>query len=667
MRIAFTHNLAREADEANAEFDSPENVERLTGALRALGHVVEPIEVSGSLDDTIAALRRFGPDLVFNTAEGHHGRMREAVIPLVCEQLGLAHTGAGAHAMAVTLDKQLTKLVVSAHGVRVPRGQFVTDVAALDTAALRFPVIVKPNFEGSSKGITLDSVVDDEAALRQRVAATLERYGIGVLVEEFVAGHDVAVPFLEAVGGARGGVLDPVEYGIDGVPRAPGRIVYDLDLTGSGSERVSVHAPATLSDAASATVLEYSRRAVRALDLHDLGRLDFRIALDGTVYFLEANALPSLEAGAGLFAAAALAGLDTLEQVVAAVIDSATRRWALREPAPEDAGALRVGFTYNQKRVKPDLKGEHDQEAEYESPELLDAIRSALRELGHEVVDLEATRDLPGRLATARVDVVFNLAEGAHGRGREAHVPSMLEWLGIPFTGTDAVGMALTLDKALAKQVVAGAGVPVPRGLVLDSVESRVEPGAVTFPAIVKPLAEGSSKGVLGTSVVHDLEALHATAAAIIRKYRGAALVEEFLPGREFSVGVLGYPVPEVLPVMEMRFLPAAGAFPVYGFENKQQYNDAMAFECPASLDDARTQELGALALCAYRALGCRDLARLDFRMDAAGRFHFIECNPLPGLTPNWSDFAVMGRTAGLDFTSLIGEILAGALRRRGR
>ena len=355
------------------------------------------------------------------------------------------------------------------------------------------------------------------------------------------------------------------------------------------------------------------------------------------------------------------------EQVFADVAARAAGGPSSRAGAETTPGVVRVGFTYNQKRVKPGLHGEHDEEAEYESPELLDAIRGAIRELGHEAIDLEATRDLPGRLMTARVDVVFNLAEGVRGRGREAHVPSMLEWLGIPFTGTDAVGMALTLDKALAKQVVAGAGVPVPPGVVLESIESRVEAGALRFPAIVKPLAEGSSKGVLGSSVVHDLETLHAVAAATIRKYRGPVLVEEFLSGREFSVGILGYPVPEVLPVMEMRFLAAAGAFPVYGFENKQHSNDAMRFECPADLDDDRTRELGALALSAYRALGCRDLARLDFRMDGHGRLHFIECNPLPGLTPDWSDFAVMGKTAGLDFTSLIGEILAGALRRRER
>jgi D-alanine-D-alanine ligase len=211
MRIALTHNLRLSESEEEAEFDSRETVEALASGLERLGHRVERVEVSGPASRTVARLEAFGPDLVFNTAEGRRGRFREAFFPALFDELGMPYTGSDAYVLALTLDKQLTKLVLGQHGIPTPRWQYVEEARFLQTHALRYPVIVKPNFEGSSKGITQESVVEDPLALHPAVAAALARYPAGVLVEEYVGGRDVTVPYLEAAVPERRGVQQPVE------------------------------------------------------------------------------------------------------------------------------------------------------------------------------------------------------------------------------------------------------------------------------------------------------------------------------------------------------------------------------------------------------------------------------------------------------------------------
>src|SRR5512142_3571096 len=176
MRIALTHNRRLSDAEDEAEFDTRETVAALAGAIERLGHRVERIEVSGPASRTVARLEAFGPDLIFNTAEGRRGRFREAFFPALFDELGMPYTGSDAYALAVTLDKHLTKLVLAQHGVATPRWQYVEDPRRLQTSALRFPVIVKPNFEGSSKGISQDSVVEDPLRLHDVVQLALARY-----------------------------------------------------------------------------------------------------------------------------------------------------------------------------------------------------------------------------------------------------------------------------------------------------------------------------------------------------------------------------------------------------------------------------------------------------------------------------------------------------------
>ena len=508
MRIALTHNLRISDSEEEAEFDTRETVDVLAGAMERLGHRVERIEVSGPASRTVARLEAFGPDLVFNTAEGRRGRFREAFFPALFDELGMPYTGSDAYALSLTLDKQLTKLVLAQHGIPTPRWQYVEDPSRLQVNALRYPVIVKPNFEGSSKGITQDSVVEDPLRLHEVVSAALARYPAGVLVEEFVVGRDVTVPFLEAAAAERGGVLQPVEYVVDPAATASRRYaIYDYELKTKLDGLVSVRAPAKLKRSQAERIQQVCESIYRVLGIRDLGRIDLRLGDDGQLAFLEINALPSLEAGAGIYAAAALEGLHA-DAVIGAVIQSASARWGLvdqraRRGRPRRTERLKVGFTFNVKRVTPDAAGEQDEEAEYDSPKTLQAIREAIASYGHEVVDLEATQDLPLQLLSTPVDVVFNIAEGFKGRSRESQVPSLLELLDVPYTGSDPAALSVSLDKALAKRMVRTHGILTPDYLVLLTGKERI-PRELGFPLLVKPVAEGTSKGVTRKSIVKD-------------------------------------------------------------------------------------------------------------------------------------------------------------------
>src|SRR5919206_3051802 len=179
MRIALTHNLRLSDSEEEAEFDTRETIEALSSALERLGHRVERIEVSGPASRTAARLEAYAPDLVFNTAEGRRGRFREAFYPALFDELGFPYTGSDAWVLAVTLDKALTKLVLREHGVVSPKGQFIEEISELKLDGWRFPVIVKPNFEGSSKGITQESVVEDRQRLRALAEKQLGRFPAG--------------------------------------------------------------------------------------------------------------------------------------------------------------------------------------------------------------------------------------------------------------------------------------------------------------------------------------------------------------------------------------------------------------------------------------------------------------------------------------------------------
>lgn len=318
MRVALTYNAKRSAAEADAEFDAPATIDMLCGELGALGHAVTPLDVGGPVAAVIARLAQLRPDVVFDIAEGERGAFREAFYPALFEQLGLPCTGSSPSTRALCLDKALAERVVAAAGVATPGGVLVHRPGdlAVGPPAWPPPWIVKPNFEGSSKGITAASVVRDPARLAEVTAACLARYPDGVLVERYVAGRDVAVAWVDGLGW-----LPPMAYHFDGP-------VYAYALKHETPERVRVEIPAALDDAVARRLARAAQRAFAALGVTGLGRADFRITPGGDVVFLELNALPSLGDGE-LFAAAATLGARPAD-VLACIVRAA--RVPIREP-----------------------------------------------------------------------------------------------------------------------------------------------------------------------------------------------------------------------------------------------------------------------------------------------------------------------------------------------
>jgi D-alanine-D-alanine ligase len=284
MRVAVTYNQKRHAGEAHAEFDTREAIATVVGELARLGHRAVAIDVTGSIPGLVARLRRVAPDVVLNLAEGERGAFREAFYPALLDQLGLRHTGSSASALAICLDKALAKRVVAAAGVAVPGGQLVRCLAELGELPPP-PLIVKPNFEGSSKGLAL--VTRD---VREAVVAALARYPDGVLVEDYVPGEDVAVGWVDGLG-----LLPAIHY-------RHARAIYDYALKHETPDGVSVEL-APLSPA----LRDAAARAFAALGVTGYGRADFRVTPAGEPVFLELNPLPSLTMVTGhdeLYAAA---------------------------------------------------------------------------------------------------------------------------------------------------------------------------------------------------------------------------------------------------------------------------------------------------------------------------------------------------------------------------
>jgi D-alanine-D-alanine ligase len=268
-----------------------------------LGHEVTPVEVSVPIEELVARLRLLQPDLVFNIAEGTHGRFREAFYPALFEQLKLRCTGSSASVLALCLDKALAKRIVAAAGLRVPEGWFVESLADLPTG-VEPPLIVKPNFEGASKGITHASVVTELRDLEPTVARVLAQYPGGVLVERYIDGDDATVAWVESLG-----ILSPILYVY---PRHTALRIYDLAWKHGGALGVELIEAPMLAEA--------GRRAFAALGVSGYGRADFRIAADGTIYFLEMNPLPSLADGdKELYLAATRRGLTELDLIAAIV------------------------------------------------------------------------------------------------------------------------------------------------------------------------------------------------------------------------------------------------------------------------------------------------------------------------------------------------------------
>jgi D-alanine-D-alanine ligase len=340
---------------------------------------------------------------------------------------------------------------------------------------------------------------------------------------------------------------------------------------------------------------------------------------------------------------------------------------------------LRIGFAYNQ---KPEAEDEPpgsprptgDRFAEWDDPQTIAAVEAALAEAGV-VIRLEADEEFPARLRSVRPDIVFNIAEGLYGPNRESHVPAICEFYDIPYTGSDPMGLGLGLDKRRSKEAFRSAGVPVPEGVVISDLSQRHLALRVPAPAMVKPLYEGSSKGIPESALCESPDDVLAQVDRVLEDYRQPALVEEFMPGREFTCAILGNGSrARALPLVEIRFdaLPV-GSKPIYGYEAKWIWDTPERplpiFQCPAPVNDRLGAAVADVALGAFHAVGCRDWARVDVRMDGNGQPRVLEINPLPGVLPDPdqnSCFPKAARAAGLSYNAMIRAVLDAALERYG-
>ena len=362
----------------------------------------------------------------------------------------------------------------------------------------------------------------------------------------------------------------------------------------------------------------------------------------------------------------------------------------------------RIGFAYNQKpepiatqkapafaraNAEPPSTGAglatlvapapmtDDEFAEWDSPATINAVANALAKYG-EVIRLEATEEFPQRLRDARPDIVFNIAEGLRGPNREAHVPAICEFYGIPYSGSDPFTLSLCLDKARTKEILRARGVPTADWWLVRSHDElrALIARQPRFPLFAKPVHEGSSRGITEHNVIASMDALEPIVNELLECYAQPVLVETFLSGAEFTCGVLGNgTTARVLPIVGLNFgaLPA-GTLPVYGYEAKWLWDTPDApldiFTCPADITPSLRAEIEDVVLRAYQALGCRDWSRIDVRVSNDGRANVIEVNPLPGILPDTADNSCLpkaARAAGIHYDELIGACLESAALRQ--
>lgn len=324
---------------------------------------------------------------------------------------------------------------------------------------------------------------------------------------------------------------------------------------------------------------------------------------------------------------------------------------------------MKVGLTY-------DLRDEYlaegygeEETAEFDRPETINAIETALRRMGFETERIGHARDLVARLANReRWDWVFNIAEGLRGIGREALIPALLEAYQIPCTFSDSMVLALTLHKGMTKHVIKNLGVPTPDFAVVED-ERDIEGVNLPFPLFAKPVAEGTGKGITAASKLASRDELRRVCRALLAQYRQPVLIERFLPGREYTVGLFGTGrEARAFGAMEV-VLNAQAEQDVYSYHNKEHYEGLVEYRL---VEGEASERACAVAVAAWRGLGCRDAGRIDVREDEQGVPNFIEVNPLAGIRPVHSDLCIICNLLGISYQQMIETIVRSALKRFG-
>lgn len=321
-----------------------------------------------------------------------------------------------------------------------------------------------------------------------------------------------------------------------------------------------------------------------------------------------------------------------------------------------------IGIAYDLRKDYLEMGYSEEETAEFDTSETIEGIEQTIVSLGHSVDRIGNLKDLVQRLSSgARWDLVFNIAEGSHGIGREAQVPALLDAYRIPYTFSDPIVLGLCLHKGLTKRIVRDLGIPTAEFCVVKDTDHILLNENMAFPLFVKPVAEGTSKGIDDRSIVRDMDELTQVSTRLLHKFNQPVLVEDYLPGREFTVGLLGTGRDAIaIGAMEI-FIVSSETEDVYSYSNKANYEQSVRYE-------AVTDEVGELckdiALRAWRGLGCRDGGRVDLKMDAKGIPNFLEVNPLAGLNPAHSDLPILCRLHGLSYRELIASMIESAQKR---
>jgi D-alanine-D-alanine ligase len=323
---------------------------------------------------------------------------------------------------------------------------------------------------------------------------------------------------------------------------------------------------------------------------------------------------------------------------------------------------MKVAMTY-------DLRSEYlaegfgeEETAEFDSGATIDALEAALRDLGHDVVRVGNVRALVQALARGeRWDLVFNVCEGLRGYGREAQVPALLDAYGLAYTFADPLVACVTLHKVRTKQILRDSGVPVSPWRLVERVE-QCDTIGLAFPLFVKPVAEGTAKGIVPTSKVENPTELRREVERVLDTYRQPALVEPYLSGREFTTALLGEGAgAQVIGTMECTFVAGKAEAQTATYVNKEECESRMAYRLP---EPEMGRACAEVALAAWRALGCRDAGRVDLRADGQGRIMVMELNPLPGLHPTHSDLPMICAMVGFPYSELVRRIVDAAIGR---
>jgi len=331
---------------------------------------------------------------------------------------------------------------------------------------------------------------------------------------------------------------------------------------------------------------------------------------------------------------------------------------------------MKIALTYNLKKL--DSSKPADYFSEFDSEETVNAIASAIRNKGHSVELVDAGSSLLlSYFKKTSVDLVFNIAEGKSGKFRESEIPAMLEYLKIPYTGSNTFSLALALNKAFTKRLLNAENIPTPAFQIFKTGKEELDSG-LRFPLIAKPNCEGSAKGIASKNVVNGKAELIKVIGELKDSYSQDILVEEFIDGRELTVGILENGKIKVLPILEIDFSGCAqsGEY-FYSWRMKEFQGDEKQgllpkFHCPAPLDKETEERVKEAAIKTHRAVGCFDISRTDIRLDKNNIPYVLEINPLPGLNPNESNFPLMAYAAGMKYDDLIEAILLSAAERKG-